>query len=87
MKYGLKSSPRSINMVDSDVERKKAEDYVACHDLTGEETEIEAVSKDAQDGVQKIEATTLTWSRGALITAYIMYVCSLLAQAAGTDIS
>lgn len=32
----------------------------------------EPIHKDAQAGVQNIEATTTVWTKGALITAYVM---------------
>jgi hypothetical protein len=33
-------------------------------------TSIEAPSEDAQEGVKKVEAVTLTWTRNELIMAY-----------------
>lgn len=32
------------------------------------------VAEDAQRGVQTVEATTLAWSKGSLIAAFILYV-------------
>ncbi|KAH9907832.1 major facilitator superfamily domain-containing protein [Xylariomycetidae sp. FL2044] len=39
---------------------------------TGTESDVDAVSKDAQAGVRKIEATTKVWSTSHMITAYVL---------------
>lgn len=39
---------------------------------SGSDFDAESISKDAQAGVQKIEATTQVWSKNMLILAYAL---------------
>lgn len=48
------------------------------HPDSHSDTESEGISKDAQAGVQKAEATTSAWTRRDLILAYVLYVKSTL---------
>jgi hypothetical protein len=44
------------------------------------DSDDDSISKEAQPGVQKAEATTSAWSKSHLITAYIMYASSMKKQ-------
>lgn len=43
-------------------------------DNDADDTKSEAVTENAQNGVQEVEATTLAWSKAALITVFILFV-------------
>jgi hypothetical protein len=51
----------------------ESEKSAAHADTTPVDSDEDSVSKEAQAGVQKAEATTSVWSKSHLITAYILY--------------
>ncbi|KAK6429232.1 MFS siderochrome iron transporter 1 [Oleoguttula sp. CCFEE 5521] len=53
-------------------ESKEGQTHSNEHSVTDSESDDEAVHKDAQVGVQKIEATAQVWTKSTLITVYIM---------------
>jgi len=66
--------PEALSPSELDVPAKESK-----HAVVGESqisvsgSDSDAISMDAQVGVQKMEATTKAWTRSSLITAYAMY--------------
>lgn len=58
--------------LDKDTE-KAAGTYIP-EDGQTSDTDVDSISKDAQQGVKDMEATTKVWSNRSLIMAYVMYV-------------
>jgi hypothetical protein len=50
----------------------KREDSIQEQSPQRDSSDVEAISADAQAGIQKVEAITKVWSKKALITAYVL---------------
>lgn len=71
---GNKSADTQTPAEDPNVIQIKADDKEAVHaSVDGVSTADEKPTEDAQAGVRKIEAVTLTWGKGSVFTVLILY--------------
>jgi len=68
------SHDASLENADSHEHSKEADTHTQPRSVSAQDTDSddEIVHRDAQAGVQKMEATTQVWSRKHLIAAYVM---------------
>jgi hypothetical protein len=77
----LRRRPHEVPV--AEVQKTESDKYTgekgAGHDVH-DASDSEELSYDAQPGIQKMEATTKTWTMPWLITAYLLYVISSSSQ-------
>jgi hypothetical protein len=59
-------------VIESEQQQESKDGAIEAQSAVMTDSDSESISKDAQAGVQKAEATTQVWSRSHLIAAYVM---------------